>query len=74
VADDAAGRPSRRVRLLTLGDYVPVIGDLLSRAGEFRAEQSSSDLRFVGPLVGIGVALGKNARASVGTTRRPTGL
>jgi hypothetical protein len=54
------------VGLFMLGDFVPVIGDLLSRATEFREEQSSSFMRFVGPIVAIGDSLGDSLQNWLG--------
>jgi hypothetical protein len=54
------------VGLIMLGEYVPVIGDLLSRATEFKAEQSSAFMRFVGPILAIGDALGDSLQLWLG--------
>jgi hypothetical protein len=54
------------VGLFMLGDFVPVIGDLLGRATEFRAEQSSAFMRFVGPIMAIGDSLGDSLQNWLG--------
>ncbi|HYZ62737.1 MAG TPA: hypothetical protein VE650_09805, partial [Acetobacteraceae bacterium] len=45
---------------------VPVIGDLLSRATEFRAEQSSAFMRFIAPIMAIGDSLGDSLQNWLG--------